>query len=189
MRALLITFFTLFSLGSLQAAEVGDDGLHKQPWFEATFKDIREDIETAADENKRLAIIFEQRGCPYCKQMHETVFSDSEVVDYITEHFFVVQYNLHGSEEVTDLDGDVLPENETAKKWGLKYTPTMLFFAESAEENMSASNQAVAAMPGAADKQTTMSMLHWVVESAYEGEEEFQDYHQRRVAGTGAPKS
>lgn len=181
MKTLMMALLAMFAVGGAHAVEIGDDGLHKQPWFEATFKDIGEDIELARDENKRLAIIFEQRGCPFCERMHETVFVDETITAYIEEHFFVVQYNLHGSEEVTDLDGDVLSENAIAKKWSLNYTPTLLFLPETAQENLSAADQAVAAMPGAADKETTLSMLHWVVERAYEGEEAFQDYHQRRL--------
>lgn len=85
------------------AATLGDDGLHKQPWFTVTFRDIGEDIETAAGEGKRLAIIFEQRGCIYCRQMHEKILADPEVTDYIKENFMVVQYNMFGDEEVIDL--------------------------------------------------------------------------------------
>lgn len=181
MKALFFALFALLTLPSVQAVELGDDGLHKQPWFETTFKDIHEDIESARDLDKRLAIFVEQRGCPFCKKMHETVLIDPEIVAYIEQHYFIVQYNLHGGEEVTDLDGDVLSENEAAQKWGLKYTPTLLFFPESAEDDQSAAVQAVAGMPGAADKETTYSMLRWVVERGYSSEESFESFHKRRL--------
>ena len=45
-----------------------------------TFRDIAEDIAAAKDEGKRLAIIFEQRGCIYCAKMHEVILADPEVV-------------------------------------------------------------------------------------------------------------
>ena len=47
----------------LWAAELGDDGLYKTDWMRDTFKDLREDLEEANAEGKRLALIFEQRGC------------------------------------------------------------------------------------------------------------------------------
>ena len=59
----------LFLASTAAAAEVGDDGLHKQSWFATSFRDIAEDIQTAKDEGKRLAIIFEQRGCIYCRKL------------------------------------------------------------------------------------------------------------------------
>ncbi|MGB0440942.1 MAG: thioredoxin family protein, partial [Paracoccaceae bacterium] len=76
-----------------QAAELGDDGLHKQPWMRDTFLDLREDLDEARAEGKRLVLFFEQRGCIYCTKMHTEVFSDPAVSDYIDENFFVVQLN------------------------------------------------------------------------------------------------
>jgi len=45
------------------ASEIGDNGLHIQPWFRDTFKDLREDLAEANAEGKRLVLFFEQRGC------------------------------------------------------------------------------------------------------------------------------
>jgi len=167
--------------GSLQAAELGDDGLHKQPWFSVTFKDMREDIKAAADEGKRLAIIVEQRGCIYCKKMHETVFSQPDVVDYIKANFKVVQYNMFGDEEVTDLDGQALSEKQAVRKWQLAFTPTILFMPEQAPDDGSARAAAVAVMPGAFGKWTNLHMFQWVQEKGYLGAEVFQKYHARKL--------
>ena len=57
-------------------APLGDDGLHKPTWLRDTFKDMREDLAEANAEGKRLMIIFEQRGCIYCKEVHEVVLAD-----------------------------------------------------------------------------------------------------------------
>ena len=38
----------------VMAAELGDDGLHKQSWMRDTFKDLREDLDEANSEGKRL---------------------------------------------------------------------------------------------------------------------------------------
>jgi thioredoxin-related protein len=91
------------------AFELGDDGLHKAPWMRDTFKDLGEDLAEATDEGKRLMIIIEQRGCIYCKKMHEEVFPIEEIASYIDENFFVVQINMFGDVEVTDFDGTTLP--------------------------------------------------------------------------------
>ena len=77
-------------------AEVGEDGLHKKSWFAVTFKDVAEDIADAESQGKRLAMIFEQRGCIYCRQLHEGPLSDPEVVAFIKSNFVVVQYNRCG---------------------------------------------------------------------------------------------
>ena len=170
------------SAASGHTAEIGDDGLHKTDWMAVTFKDMIEDLETAAENGKRLAIIFEQRGCIYCRKMHEEVFPDPEVSAYIRENFMVVQMNLFGDEEVTDFDGTALPEKEMAKRWGVVFTPTILFMPETAPQNKAANAAAVAVMPGAFGKGTTLHMFQWVREKGYETDEHFQKYHARKLA-------
>jgi thioredoxin-related protein len=163
------------------AVEIGDDGLHKTDWFSLTFKNISDDITTAKEQGKRLALIFEQRGCSYCREVHETVLTDPEVRDYIEEHFMVVQYNLHGAEEIIDTDGEELTEKKAGRKWRLLFTPTILFMPEvPPEDGIDAFRASVAMMPGAFKKNTFLEMFIWVNDKGYEGEEGFQDYYNRR---------
>ena len=165
------------------AQEIGDDGLHKQPWMRTTFKDLQEDLEEANAEDKRLVLFFEQRGCIYCRQMHEEVFSDPKISDYIEENYFVVQLNLHGDTEVTDFDGEALSEKDMARKWRILFTPTLMFMPEEVPEDQSAAEAAVATMPGAFGKGTTIDMFTWVAEKRYDMDngEDFQRYHARRI--------
>lgn len=169
------------------SAEMGDDGLHKTDWMRDTFKDLREDLAEANAEGKRFMILFEQRGCIYCRKMHEEVFPDEEVANYIRDNYFVVQMNLHGDTEIVDLDGEALTEKEAARKWGLLFTPTILFLPEEVEEGQSAAQAAVATMPGAFAKGTTLDLLTWVNEKRYEldNDEDFQRYHARRIRERG----
>lgn len=167
----------------LWASEIGDDGLHKQPWMRDTFKDLREDLDEANAEGKRLVLFFEQRGCIYCRAMHEEVFVDPKISDYIAENFFVVQLNLHGDIEVTDFDGESLTEKDMARKWRVLFTPNIVFLPEEVSEGVSAVDAAVAVMPGAFGKGTTIDMFTWVKEKRYEldNDEDFQRYHARRI--------
>lgn len=171
--------------GPVTAVEIGDDGLHKADWFSLTFRDLAEDIAAADAEGKRLALVFEQRGCIYCKKMHEEILSDPEVRDYIEENFMVVQYNMFGDEEVTDLDGETLTEKTAARRWSLLFTPTILFMPEAAPEGGTAGEAAVATMPGAFSKLTFLHMFEWVREKGYAGDEHFQKFHARRLAEKG----
>lgn len=166
---------------ALHAAEVGDDGLHKEAWFTITFRDIADDIAQAKAEGKRLALTFEQRGCIYCAQMHEKILSDPEVRDYIAANFMVVQYNMFGDEEVTDLDGETLTEKTAARRWGYVFTPTIVFLPEEAPEGKTVAEAAVATMPGAFGKWTFLNMFRWVREKGYERDEHFQQYHARII--------
>ncbi|WP_289034068.1 thioredoxin family protein [uncultured Roseibium sp.] len=178
---ILVGLLGVLSAPAALAAEMGEDGLHKQDWFTITFRDMAEDIETATDEGKRLAIIFEQRGCIYCRAMHEKILSDPEVSDYIKANFMVVQYNMFGDEEVIDLDGDTLTEKSAARKWGYVFTPTIVFLPESVPEGKTVAEAAVATMPGAFGKWTFLNMFRWVQEKGYAGDEHFQKYHARII--------
>lgn len=119
---------------TLPAAAVGEDGLHSQPWFHESFLDLREDLADAHAAGKRLMIVWEQRGCPYCKRMHEVNLRIPRINDAIQRDFLVMQMNLWGDREVTDFDGEVLKEKELAEKWGVLFTPTVQFFPETIDQ-------------------------------------------------------
>lgn len=185
MKRLLTLCAALFVGVQLAAAEIGDDGLHKAAWMRDTFKDLAEDLEEANAEGKRLMVIIEQRGCIYCKKMHEEVFVRPEIAKYIEDNYFVVQINMFGDVEVTDFDGTAMAEKDMVKRWGALFTPNIYFFPEAVGDDAIASQAAVANMPGAFGPGTTLSMLRWVVEKRYEGEEPFQKYHARRLEEEG----
>lgn len=182
MKQILTAICALFLASTLAAAELGDDGLHKAPWMRDTFKDLGEDLAEATAEGKRLMVLVEQRGCIYCKKMHEEVFVVPEVAQFIEDNFFVVQINMFGDVDVTDFDGTTLPEKDMVKRWGALFTPSIYFFPEQVDGSRTAAQEAVANMPGAFGRWTTFNMLNWVVEKGYAGDEPFQKYHARKFA-------
>ena len=109
-----------------------DDGLYKQPWFLESFLDLTDDLEGARKEGKRFVIMWELRGCPYCKETHLVNFAQPRISDYVKANFEVLQLNIIGSRKVTDFDGTELSEKELAAKYGVRFTPTFQFFAEAA---------------------------------------------------------
>jgi len=112
----------------LPMIEANEDGLHVQPWFHESFLDLREDAEEAAADGKQLVILWEQKGCPYCRETHRVNLRQPGTVDYIKKNFMVVQMNLWGDKEVTDFDGEVTTEKKLARKYRVQFTPTMQFF-------------------------------------------------------------
>ncbi|SHG87882.1 thioredoxin family protein [Marivita hallyeonensis] len=183
MRRLILGAVALLMAVPVAAAELGDDGLHKQPWMRDTFKDLREDLDEANAEGKRLVLFFEQRGCIYCTKMHEDVFSDAGISEFIADNYFVVQLNLHGDIEVTDFDGETLSEKDMARKWRVMFTPNIVFLPEEVLEDQTALDASVAVMPGAFGKGTTLDMFTWVAEKRYllDNGEDFQRYHARMI--------
>src|SRR5213592_4136888 len=83
-------------------------------WFSETFLDLREDVRDAAKEGKRLMIYFGQDGCPYCKALMQTNFTQPRIVEKTRRHFVALALNIWGDRQVTGLDGRTMPEKELA---------------------------------------------------------------------------
>ncbi len=162
--------------GRLPPPELGDDGLHKQPWFQETFLDLSEDLAEATNSGRRLVIIWEQRGCPYCKQTHEVNFRIPRIVDYVKENFFVLQLNMWGDREVTDFDGEVTTEKKLARKWRVLFTPTFQFFPDSpaAAQGKRGDVAEVHRVPGYFKQFHFYFQFRYVREKGYETEPSFQ---------------
>ena len=183
LRRFTMILAALLVAAPLAAAELGDDGLHKPDWFHFTFKDLGEDFEDAKSEGKRLLLIVEQIGCAYCKEMHETTFMDPRVLEQLENDYFPIQINLHADTELTDTDGELLTEKEATRKWGILFTPTMIFLPKDLDPEKSVVQQAVAVIPGAFSAGTTFDLMNWVKEERYldTSEEDFQRYHARMI--------
>ncbi|MDO5657655.1 MAG: thioredoxin family protein [Paracoccus sp. (in: a-proteobacteria)] len=163
------------------AAVLGDDGLHKAPWMQDTFRDLREDLAEATASGRHLLLMIEQRGCIYCTQMHEQVYPDEAITRLLSDDFFVIQINMFGDIPVTDFDGETLAEKDIVRKWRAVFTPTLIFLPPGVSDDVSAARAAAVTMQGALDIQTTTALLEWVREGGYAGGS-FQDYMAARAA-------
>lgn len=133
-RSLLLAAATACAFDRAKAeAVLTDDGLLRQPWFLESLLELAADLDEAAASGKRFAMVFELRGCPYCKDMHLVNFADPEIAAFIKARFEILQINLIGAREVTDFDGEKLTEKRLAEKYAVRFTPTILFFPEVAD--------------------------------------------------------
>lgn len=163
------------------AVEVGDNGLHVQSWFIESFLDLKEDVATAASEGRHLAVVFEQRGCPYCKEMHAVNLQDDRIVSYVRENFDILQLDLWGSRGVTDFDGEEMEERALARRWQINFTPTIIFFPNdpAAVDGKIGRNAEIARMPGYFKPFHFLSMFEFVREGLYR-DQSFQRYLQNK---------
>jgi len=154
-----------------------DDGLYKEPWFLESFLDLGDDLEGAAKDGKRFVIMWELKGCPYCKETHFANFAQPRIADYVKSNFEVLQLNIVGSRKVTDFDGSELSEKELAAKYNVRFTPTFQFFGEkvSTLKSLPPAKREVARAPGYMLPDDFLAMFRYVREKAYEGKS-FRDY-------------
>lgn len=99
-------------------------------WFTDTFLDLREDVREAARENKRVLLYFGQDGCPYCKELLQTNFTQPAIVEKTRRHFTAIALNIWGDREVTGIDGKVMSEKDFARALRVQFTPTLLVLDE-----------------------------------------------------------
>lgn len=161
------------------AQDVGDDGLHKQPFFYDSFLEMGPDLQDAADQGKSLIVIFEQRGCPYCRELHEVNYAIPDITDYQSEHYLTVQLNLWGDRVVTDFDGEELSEKRLAQKWLVNFTPTLVFMPASHAGASSQREAEAFRLPGYFKPFHYRSALEYVISGAYT-DTGFQRFTQAR---------
>jgi thioredoxin-related protein len=161
--------FSALSASPAQAATIGPDGLMTEPWFLNSFLILKEDLEEAEQAGKRFVVIFSLEGCPYCREMHEVNFARPDIASFVKENFSVLQLNIIGARTVTDFDGEEMTEKQLAAKWGVRFTPTTVFFPtlDKLPEGQPGNKAEVARMPGYMKPFHFMSMYRFVQEKAY----------------------
>jgi thioredoxin-related protein len=161
----------LLHAGAARAeAVLGDDGLYRQPWFLESFLELADDLAGASEKKKRFAIMWELRGCPYCKKTHLVNFAKPEIENFIKDRFEVLQLNIIGSREVTDFDGEKLSEKRLAEKYGVRYTPSFQFFPDSVAglARKKPQQREVARAQGYLEPRQFLALFRFVSERAYE---------------------
>ena len=189
MRRLIPFFAAIFFLGAAASADevkVGGDGLYHQDWFLQSFLDLKEDLQESADAGKRLVILWEQKGCPYCKEMHQVNFVDPAIRKYIRANFVVLQLDIWGARPVTDFDGKEMSEKALARRYGVRYTPTIQFLPATvgATEGKTGKALEVARMPGYLKPAPFLIMFRYVREKAYE-KTKFRKYLRAELKRSG----
>lgn len=152
------------------ALKLNDDGLYTRPWFLESLLDLSDDLKEAADKGKRLVIMWELKGCPYCKKIHEINLADPAIENFIKDRFELLQLNIIGAREVTDFDGQRLTEKEFARKYGVRATPTFQFFPERADglAPKAPAAREVARWQGYMEPKPFLAMFRFVAERGYD---------------------
>jgi thioredoxin-related protein len=167
----------LVGSGARAEAVLTEDGLYRQPWFLDSFLELGDDLDGAAKAGKRFAIMWELKGCPYCRETHLVNFARPDIEDFIKANFEVLQLNIIGSRKVKDFDGAEISEKALAAKYGVRFTPTFQFFPESAAGlgEKSPEKREVARAPGYLRPDDFVALFRFVREKGYETKS-FRDY-------------
>lgn len=119
--ASLLAFFCLFSTTAWS---------EDSAFFDETFGNFQEELETAADEGKQgIFLFFQMDECPFCDRMKKTIMTEPDVIALFKDNFMTFQVDIEGSNEVTDFDGTVSTSQVISeKKYRVRATPVMMIF-------------------------------------------------------------
>ncbi|MEZ0337196.1 MAG: thioredoxin fold domain-containing protein [Aquificaceae bacterium] len=143
------------------------------PFLKPSFLNLKEDFEEAKKNGKFLFIMFHQEGCPFCDKMRKVTFQNRMVQEYYTKHFYMIEVDIRGPNEVVDLDGKKLTERQFSLKHGIRLTPVFMFFDK--EGNV------VAKVPGYIDPQEFILIGRYVVEGHYKNKNLVQFIRENKV--------
>ncbi len=142
------------------ALAVAPNGLHRQPWFNDSSGNLGADLAAAGRAGRMLALVWEQEGCVYCREMHRVNLRVPEIVEYIRQHFYLVQLDMHGSRPLVDFDGKALIEAALARRHRVFGTPSIEF--------RRADEREVYRLPGYAQPAIFKLVFTYVVEKGFE---------------------
>ncbi|MHB1188253.1 thioredoxin family protein [Thiobacillus sp.] len=99
-------------------------------WFKDSFLNLKEDIDEARKNGKRVILMFTQNGCPYCSALVERNLSQREIESTMKEKFDVIAVDLWGDKELVGLDGKTYTEKSYSAAQKIQFTPSLVFFDE-----------------------------------------------------------
>ncbi|AUI67400.1 thioredoxin family protein [Beggiatoa leptomitoformis] len=106
-----------------------------QAFFDVTFGDLQAELETAKKQGKQgIMLFFEMDGCPFCKRMRETIFTQATVQAFYKKHFLIFPIDILGDIELTDFQGNLVSSkvfSQTTNR--VRSTPVIIFYSVEGE--------------------------------------------------------
>lgn len=99
-------------------------------FFNDTFGDFPEELQTAKAEGKKgIMIFFEMDECPFCHRMKTTILNQPDVIAYYRKNFLMFQVDIEGDVEMVDFQGNTTTMKDFSfKKNRVRATPVIAFF-------------------------------------------------------------
>jgi len=123
-------------------------------------------------QEKPLVVLFEQKKCIACDELHLDVLKRSETLTLLKQ-INVAQVDIWSQDKMTLFDGKTLDAQQWAKQLDIKYTPSLVFFDTQGME--------VFRMEAYLKAFHVQSSLDYVIAAAYLKEPSFQRYIDKRA--------
>ncbi|MBI4753973.1 MAG: thioredoxin fold domain-containing protein [Betaproteobacteria bacterium] len=153
-----------------RAKEPSSGKLHDAAWLMKPPLKLAEALKRGG---KPLLVLFEQKECAACDEMHAEGFPRPEVAALLGR-FQVARIDMASAEPVQTPGGETLPARQWARRIGVFYTPSLAFFQ--------AGGQEVFRVEGYLRPFHLASSLEYVASGAYREQPEFQRFIEARAA-------
>ena len=130
------------------------------------------DLQKAASGNKNTLVMFEQKKCNACDELHLDILKRKESIEQLSR-FNVVVLDMWSNNKIVTPSGDKLSVRDWAKKLEVNYAPSLVFFNELGEE-VFRSDAYLKAFH-------TQSIMDYVASGAYKTQSNFQRYIDERA--------
>jgi len=151
------------------AREPASGTLHDEPFY---LKPPHDFSRSRRAQGRPFAVLFEQRHCAACDELHARGFRDPAVRDLIGR-FDVARLELFGAARVTTPGGKTLTEERWGRALGVAYTPSLVFFDAGGKE--------IFRLEAYLQPFHLASGLDYVASGAYRKQPSFQRYVQQRA--------
>lgn len=142
--------------------------LHKKPYFaSAPF-----DLTKRSKDKEFLVVLFEQKQCPACDELHNDILLRDETVHEIAK-LDVVQLDMWSKTPLINTEGKETTASEWAKSLDIQYAPSFVFFDAKGKE--------VIRMDVYLKSFHVQSVMDYVTSKAYLKEASFQRYIDERA--------
>lgn len=156
------------------AREPASATLNDAPWLMPAPLNL---ADSARRNGKPLIVLFEQKECAACDEMHREAFPRPEVKALLGK-FDVARIDMASREPVRTPGGKTLPGRDWARALGVFYTPSLVFFDAKGTE--------VFRVEGYLRPFHLGSSLDYVASGAYRQQPEFQRFIEARAAARRA---
>lgn len=126
-------------------------------------------LESAKSNDKKVLIDVYAEWCPYCEKMHTEVYTETDIIEAVNEHYYLVKINIESQNEVNYL-GNRMAESEFAKMLKSSSLPTTYF--------MNGEGELLGMQPGLLPADVFEDLLHFVGSDAFESFT-FDEYRNR----------
>lgn len=145
--------------------------LHEAPWL------MKAPLDLAKRDGRPTLVLFEQKVCAGCDEMHAEGFPRPEVAELL-KRFRAARVDIASNDALKAPDGKSLPMREWARKLKIAYTPSFVFFDTGGRE--------VFRVEGYLRPFHLASSLDYVASGAYKKQPEFQRFIEARAAARRA---